>query len=312
MNAHRPTTMPRPHVNTASGLDIRYCKSDAAGAMQALMQYMPLALAVRELMRMRGLADYGTLEMPMLDVGCGDGLFWEVFAKELKGGEARHLEGLVGIDINRAELDLASVRLSPVGGEVRSVDISDKAAGEELRGRFKTIIANCSLEHVPKLEHAIHNISSYLAPGGELFMILPTPSWTDTLSTKKFLARFSARLAGTFAGAFDGFYQHHHLYPWYVWEHLLHGFGFDTEIKGLGSREANRITERWYPPAVASFLYKGLFDHYPTRFTASFKQRYMKKLGKFLEEIEQGTVVHDDLEHPEVIEYLVRCTVRSD
>lgn len=167
MNSHRPTTVPRPHVKTAAGIDIRYCKSDAAGAMRALMQYMPLALAVRELMRMRGLADYGTLEMPMLDVGCGDGLFWEVFAKELQGEGARHLEGLVGIDINRAELDLASVRLSPVGGEVRSVDISDQAAGAELRGRFKTIIANCSLEHVPKLEHAIQNIGSYLAPASE-------------------------------------------------------------------------------------------------------------------------------------------------
>lgn len=312
MTAPRPITAPRPHVETSAGLDIRYCTTDAAGAMRALMQYMPLALAVRELMRMRALAAYGTLELPMLDVGCGDGLFWEVLTKELQSGRTQDLKGLVGIDINRDELDLASVRLSPVGGEVRSVDISDRGAGPDLHGRFRTIIANCSLEHVPKLEHAIQNIRSYLAPDGELFMVLPTPSWTDTLATKQFLGRFSARLAGTFAGAFDGFYQHHHLYPWYVWEHLLHGFGFDTEIKGLGSREANRITERWYPPAIASFLYKGIFKRYPTRFATPLKNRYMKRLGQFLGEIEDGSVVHDDLEHPEIIEYLVRCTPRSE
>ena len=70
--------------------------------MRALMQYMPLSLAVRELMRMRGLADYGTLELPLLDVGCGDGLFWEVLTKELQSGRTQNLEGLVGIDINRA------------------------------------------------------------------------------------------------------------------------------------------------------------------------------------------------------------------
>jgi len=312
MNAPRPATSPAPHVKTPAGLDVRSCKSDAAGAMRALMQYLPLALAVRELMRMRALADYGTLEMPLLDVGCGDGLFWEVMTEELRSGQSQHLEGLVGIDINQAELDLASVRLSSAGGEVRSVDISARGAGADLHGRFETVIANCSLEHVPKLEVAIQNIRSFLAPGGELFMILPTPNWTDTLALKRLLGRFSGRLAGTFAGAFDGFYQHHHLYPWYVWEHLLHGFGFDIELKGLGSREANRITERWYLPAIASFLYKSVFHHYPMRIARPLKQRYMKRLGKFLAEVEQGLVVHDDLDHPEVIEYLARCTPRAD
>ena len=230
--------------------------------------------------------------------------------REAAGTASRRSEQLPrdGVD---ATGPTRTVQCGNSGGEVRSVDISDKDAGADLHGRFKTIIANCSLEHVPKLEVAIQNIRSFLAPDGELFMILPTPTWTDTLALKRFLGKFSGRLAGTFAGAFDGFYQHHHLYPWYVWEHLLHGFGFDTELKGLGSQEANRITEQWYLPAIASFLYKSVFKQYPTRIARPLKARYMKRLGTFLAEIEEGAVVHDDLDHPHVIEYLARCTPRE-
>jgi SAM-dependent methyltransferase len=292
-------------MDSPPGIDVSTCATDAAGAMKALVRYLPVTVAVRELMRMRALADCGLLRMPLLDVGCGDGLFWEVMTKELIGGKSQRLEGLVGIDIDRHELDLASMRLSPAGGEVRSIDISEQ--GADLKTRFNTILCNCSLEHVPELEPALANIRQYLAPGGELFMVLPTPRWTDTLVFKRFLGRFSARLAQMYAGAFDGFYQHHHLYPAWVWEQLLRGLGYDVQIKGIGSKESNRLTELWYPPAVGSFLFKGLFKRYPGGPITTIKERYVDRLGPFLGEIERGDVLHDDLDHPDIIEWFVRA-----
>ena len=300
---------PAADLARTAAIDIRICKTDAAGAMRALVEYLPLALAVREIMRMRALAECGSLAMPLLDVGCGDGLFWEVITREVLGGSSLRLAGLMGIDVNRSELDLASMRLSAIGGEVRALDISDPHV--DLRTRFNTIICNCSLEHVPELEPALMNIRQYLNPEGELFMVLPAPRWTDTLATKKVLARLSGRLAQMYGGLFDGFYQHHHLYPAWTWEHLLGSLGFEVEIRGIGSRLANRLTELWYLPAVGSFLYKGLFKRYPARWTAPFKTRYLAGLGDFFREVEQGQVLHDDLRHPEIIEWFVRARPRS-
>ena len=301
-----PTSTARPAP--AAGIDVRLCKEDAEGAMRALVEYLPLALAVREIMRMRALADYGSLRMPLLDVGCGDGLFWEVMTKEVLGGGAARLSGMIGIDVDRAELDLASMRLSPIGGEVRALDISDPRA--DLRTRFNTIICNCSLEHVPALEPALANIRQYLNPEGELFMILPSPRWTDTLVVKRLLARLSGRLGMMYAGLFDGFYQHHHLYPAWTWEHLLSSLGYEVEIRGIGSRRANQLTELWYLPAVGSFLYKSLFRRYPARATAPLKTRYLARIRDFLREVERGEVVHEDLDHPEIIEWFVRARPR--
>jgi SAM-dependent methyltransferase len=292
-------------MDSPPGIDVSTCTTDAAGAMRALVRYLPVTVAVRELMRMRALADYGLMRQPVLDVGCGDGLFWEVMTKEIIGGKSQRLEGLVGIDINQHELDLASVRLSPIGGEVRAIDISDQ--GADLKTRFNTIICNCSLEHVPELEPALGNIRQFLAPGGDLFMVLPTPRWTDTLALKRFFSKLSARLAQMYAGAFDGFYQHHHLYPAWVWEQLLTGLGYEVEIKGIGSKESNRLTELWYPPAVASFLFKAVFKRYPGGPVTTLKERYVRRLDKFLGEIERGDVLHDDLEHPDIIEWFVRA-----
>ena len=51
----------------AAAIDIQSCKHDAAGAMRALVEYLPLALAVREIMRMRALAECGSLTMPLLE-----------------------------------------------------------------------------------------------------------------------------------------------------------------------------------------------------------------------------------------------------
>ncbi len=296
-------------MDSQPGIDVSTCTTDAAGAMRALVRYLPVTVAVRELMRMRALAAGGLLRMPLLDVGCGDGLFWEVMTKEIIGGQSRRLEGLVGIDIDEHELDLASVRLSPIGGEVRSIDISER--GTDLETRFNTVICNCSLEHVPELEPALTNIRRYLAPGGELFMVLPTPRWTDTLALKRFLGRFSSRLAQMYAGVFDGFYQHHHLYPAWVWEQLLRGLGYEVEIKGIGSAESNRLTELWYPPAVASFLFKVLFKRYPGGLITTIKERHIRRLGTFLGEVERGDVLHDDLDHPDIIEWFVRARPRE-
>jgi SAM-dependent methyltransferase len=289
---------------------VSFCKQDARATFRALLDYLPVSLAVREILRMRALAAVGTLATPLLDVGCGDGLFWEVLTRDLASGKSSGVQGLVGVDISEAELRLASLRLSPLGGEVHAFDIShdgkERALDDRL-GAFKTVIANCSLEHVPKLEVALANIQRYLAPGGELWLFVPAPRWSDTFVVKRLLRKFGSRVAGTYGGMWDGFYQHHHLYPAWVWSHLLKGLGFEFEIRGLGSARGNRLAELWLPPAFVSFAYKSLFGHYPARISRPFKLPLLSRMDAYLAEVQRGDVITTDLDHPEVVEYVIRC-----
>src|SRR5690606_34252564 len=79
------------------------CKRDPARALRILLRYLPLSLCVREIMRLRALSENGSLEAPLLDVGCGDGLFWQAVGDAAQAGADR-LDGLVGIDVNPHEL----------------------------------------------------------------------------------------------------------------------------------------------------------------------------------------------------------------
>ncbi len=297
----------------ARGIDASFCKRDAPRAFGVLLRYLPVSLAVREIMRMRALADAGTLLMPLLDVGCGDGLFWEVLTNDLAAGKSSGLRGLVGVDISDSELQLASLRLSSQGGEVLSFDISHDSGERRLDthlGPFKTVVANSSLEHVPKLEVALRNIRRYMARDSTLWLFLPAPQWSNTLAMKRLLRKISPRISGMYGGMWDGFYQHYHLYPAWMWAHMLNGLGFSFTIRGVGNAHGNRIFERWLPAAFVSFTYKSIFGHYPAGSVSWFKQMMLPGMTPFLNDVQSGAVVLDDLEHPEVVEYVIRCSPR--
>ena len=88
---------------------------------------------------------------PILDVGCGDGLFaLTVFGKQLEAG----------IDLDQKEVDRAIQRQAykkTVCGSVNYLPFSSKS--------FKTVISNCVLEHVPDIDGALKEISRVLKPG---------------------------------------------------------------------------------------------------------------------------------------------------
>jgi len=289
---------------------VDYCKTAPAAAMKSLLRYLPLSLAVREAMRMRALADFEGLETPALDIGCGDGLFWEVVTRQYVEKNESTLDGLLGIDINRHELELASLRLADKGMDLKSIDISDNEqihSLEELRGRFRTVMANCSLEHVPNLDDSLANIRTLLKDDDSRFyLFVPAPNWTETLAVKRFIRRVSPRLAGMYGGMLDGFFQHQHLYQAYVWKHLLEGNGFsDVEVVGLGSKAANRLFELWLLPAFGSFLVKGLVKRYPSMFQG-ITSRYIHGEAQFLREIADGSFI-TDAKDEHVVELFIRC-----
>ncbi len=292
-------------VNT---IDIGSCKLDAVKTMEVLLRYWPLSHSVRELVRMRAIAEWGSMELPLLDVGCGNGLFWEAIVNGI--GEGADLSGILGVDLDPTEISVASARLSTHGANLHVADITATADLPELfrmHRQFRTVFANCSLEHVPKLDTALKNIRSFLHPEGRFILAVPAPRWTDTLSVKRTLRRFSPRLAGSFAGALDGFFQHHHLYPSYVWRNLLEGCGFtDVEMIGIGNQTSNRLYETWLPSALTGFISRCFLGRYP-KYMSWLKMAYFSKQTRFIEEVHSGQSFTYDLESPYIEEFAISC-----
>ncbi len=292
-----------------TGIRVDACREDPARALRVLLRYLPLALCAREMMRLRALSDSGILRTPLLDVGCGDGLFWQAVGEDIHGNSDR-LKGLVGIDVNPHELKIASLRLQREGGAIRRLDISGSpdAVAELGETSYPTILANCSLEHVPHIDRAFRNMRNLQDEGGRLYLFVPAPRWSDTLPLKRMLARLHPRFATLYGSMWDGFFQHHHLYPHYVWRHLLESSGYEVEmLRGIGSAKANRLFARWAAPSFPAFLYKEIFRRYPSWY-APLKRLYVRLFERgFLEEIRSGACVHADPDHEDVVEYYIVC-----
>src|SRR3954451_19292336 len=96
---------------------------------------------------------------PVLELGCGDGVFTELLGVQIA----------FGTDREPRAVERASKR--PCYEEVELLDIHD--IGSSALGSFKTIYANSVLEHVPNLEAALPAIRDTLEPGGALITTVP-------------------------------------------------------------------------------------------------------------------------------------------
>ena len=116
------------------------------------MAHAPAALALLRAIECRKLAAL-KFERPILDVGCGDGLFGEVFF-----GEGRGVE--VGLDYSAKELCTAAQRrayASLMRGDVAGLPFADHS--------FATVFSNGVLEHVHDLRGGLREIARVLAAG---------------------------------------------------------------------------------------------------------------------------------------------------
>ena len=196
------------------------------GDFAAYHRYAPSALALRECLRLRAVRGH-TLDEPILDIGCGDGVFAEL---------AFPGKQIWGIDVNPTEIGRAQATAAYstlVCGSITEASLPP--------GFFRGAIANCSLEHVPDLDRALSNISGALVPGAQFILIVPTPNWTSLLAIPEMLnAAGLTSLAAAYGAALDDVFHHHHLYDEQGWTERLERAGFavrDTAV--IASRRSS-------------------------------------------------------------------------
>lgn len=207
--------------------------------------YAPAALALRECVRlaaMRGVE----LPEPILDVGCGDGIFARLCYPDRQ---------VWGIDINPSEVRRAqstATYSTLICGSVTTTDLPD--------GYFKSAIANCSLEHVPDISGAFRTISRSLAKGAPFVLIVPTPDWTHELFVPKVLESLGlGSLARSYRDGLDQIFYHVHLYDAKKWEELLVAEGFVVErVEPIVSSGVTGAFDVLLYPSVSGWLVKKL------------------------------------------------------
>jgi SAM-dependent methyltransferase len=135
---------------------------------------------------------------------------------------------------------------------------------------FETCVANCSLEHVPRIDLAMQNIFRSLKPGGRVLMFVPNKDWAEQLLSYRFLSAIGATgLAETLKNGFDSFFRHEHLYDETGWRKVLSDAGFAVEaVLPVLSSATTVAFEALLLPSLAGKLNKTLTTRW-TNFPAA-------------------------------------------
>jgi SAM-dependent methyltransferase len=174
----------------------------------------PTALCVKECARLTVLRRFDCPE-PILDVGCGDGLFTQI---AFSGRE------VWGIDIDASE-----GRHAANTAAYTQVILGDVTRARLPAGFFGSCVANCSLEHIPRISDALRNILASLRPGAEAFLFVPNKEWASHMLLPRALrALGQATLAKAVQDKVDSVFKHRHLYDQEGWTALVREAGFEV------------------------------------------------------------------------------------
>lgn len=221
--------------------------------------YTPAALCIKECARLSALRRH-ECPGPILDVGCGDGLFARM---------AFDSEEVWGIDIDAKEGRWASA--SKAYSQVILGDVTRAKLPETF---FSTCVANCSLEHVPRIDLALKNVARSLKPGGKAYLFVPNKDWARKLLSYRLLEGIGQKdLAEFLRSSIDSFFKHHHLYDEAGWHDIVTTSGMDVEaIEPVGSTASTVAYEALLLPSLAGWANKHLTSRWTNfpRFRKSF------------------------------------------
>ncbi|KUK46604.1 MAG: hypothetical protein XD73_0515 [Anaerolinea thermophila] len=187
---------------------------------------------------------------PILDVGCGDGVFAAItFEKPLKIGFDPSLQMLGEAASNGAYGHV----LCAGGGAIPFEDAS-----------YATVISNSVLEHIPMLDEVIEEVYRVLKPGGQFIFCVPNDNLLKNLSVSNFFDSIKLHgLANAYRSFFNTISRHHHADPFEVWEprlrkhhfHIVHWWNYFSpddlhtlewgHYRGLHSLLNKKIFKKW-------------------------------------------------------------------
>lgn len=218
-----------------------------------LLNYMsmaPLALAFERYLECR-IFEKLPFDRPILDIGCGDGLFAHIiFCEKIDTGIDMNLRELERAQELDAYVELVHAR----GGSIPKPD-----------GFYKTITSNSVLEHIPDLEPVFREIHRLLTPDGRFYMTVPTPSFERNTVINQLLTFLGFHnLAARYRRFCSKFiWRQCHYYTLAGWEDFVSGFGFKVvESTTYNPKSICLMNDFLYPFGVIGLIKKKLFNRW--------------------------------------------------
>jgi len=215
-------------------------------AQQVLSRYLaeaPIPLAFERVLEAR-IYQRHTFERPILDIGCGEGLFAKmVFDEKID----------TGIDPNPKELERA--RQYDAYGEL--IECKGDAIPKP-DGSYRTVFSNSVLEHIPDVEPVFREVHRLLAPGGRFYVTVPSHRFDQySVANQALNVVGLKKLAARYQKFFNAFWRHYHYYTPDGWKELAQRCGFTVnEIHTYGSRGQCVTNDFLAPFSLISFILK--------------------------------------------------------
>lgn len=181
------------------------------------LKLAPLPLAIERTQECILLSKHN-FEGPILDIGCGDGIFANVlFSKTID----------VGIDPNKKELQRAQ--------KTNKYDELIACYGDNIpkpNNSFKTIFSNSVMEHIPDIKPVLKESYRLLDNDGRLYLTLPTQLFDKYTFGYQLLSKLGMKNKGNrFSSFFNKFWSHYHYYDAAGWHDLFRDIGFKVEFE---------------------------------------------------------------------------------
>ena len=209
----------------------------------------PLALAFERVMECRILA-HQTFERPILDIGCGEGLFAKILFSE-------RLD--TGIDPNPRELE----RACELGAYEELIECSGDAI-PKADGSYRTVLSNSVIEHIPDIQPVLLEAYRLLAPGGRMYLTVPSNRFDEYTWISEFLKALGLNnLRKRFGVFFNRFWVHYHYHTLEHWREIAITAGFEVvEAHTYGPRRACLLNDFLVPFSVPEYLTKKFLNRW--------------------------------------------------
>lgn len=176
------------------------------------VSHAPLALALE---RYQECLIYPNLQLkrPILDLGCGDGLFaWILFDEKID----------TGIDPDPRELKRA--KQFDAYGELL------ECSGDTIPrpdGSYQTVISNSVIEHIKDLSPVLIEVKRILGENGMFYFSAPSNLFDKYSVISKTLTSLGLKnLAGKYRIFYNHFWKHYHFYTLETWRDMIQKNGF--------------------------------------------------------------------------------------
>lgn len=209
----------------------------------------PLALAFERVMECR-IFTHQTFERPMLDIGCGEGLFAKILFSEPLD---------TGIDPNPREL----ARARELGAYVELIECCGDAI-PKADGSYRTILSNSVIEHIPDIQPVLLEAYRLLAPGGRMYLTVPSNRFDEYTWVSQFLAVLGLNnLRKRFGAFFNRFWVHYHYYTLEHWREIATIAGFEViEAYTYGPQRACLLNDVLVPFSAPEYLTKKFLNRW--------------------------------------------------